>query len=413
MAYSNAGYGLLGELIERESGMTYEEYLTRNIFTPLGMESSYVNFDESKGHTLSMGFKGKKPYEEPDIRDEAAGMIHSNVIDMGNFAIAMINKGELNGKSFVSDQSVDIVETDMLEDITLKTKMKYGFGLFINDLAYTSGENSDTTSVPYFNHGGDTYTYHTDFGYIRDLGVGAVILTNTTTGTKANKVQNLLTLYLKEEKGIDLFDHNPGSEDKNQPQLALYDIQGTYSTVAGLINVDNINKVTFKQGPAKLVLKRDHEESPFAAKAILLGFIPIKIKGQEFNFKKIDDEVLFEVSMEQSGRSMFFGKKEEAKPIPASWTKVMGKYEITGETFETPDKFPFSTDGMKANLKEEDGFIFFELKSSSGMLNLSMAANALDDSTAIGATFGRNSGNTLRILPNGNLYFLGMEFARK
>lgn len=47
------------------------------------------------------------------------------------------------------------------------------------------------------------------------------------------------------------------------------------------------------------------------------------------------------------------------------------------------------------------------------MLNLSMPANAEDETTAIGSTFGRNSGNTLRILPNGNLYFLGMEFARK
>lgn len=45
MAYSNAGYGLLGELIERRSGLSYDDYLTDNIFSPLGMNASYVNFD--------------------------------------------------------------------------------------------------------------------------------------------------------------------------------------------------------------------------------------------------------------------------------------------------------------------------------------------------------------------------------
>jgi CubicO group peptidase (beta-lactamase class C family) len=38
--YSNAGYMLLAEVIERVSGLSYPEYIQRHIFTPLGMQES-------------------------------------------------------------------------------------------------------------------------------------------------------------------------------------------------------------------------------------------------------------------------------------------------------------------------------------------------------------------------------------
>ena len=39
-AYNNSGYYLLGLIIEKTSGKTYEEFLRDNIFAPLGMKNS-------------------------------------------------------------------------------------------------------------------------------------------------------------------------------------------------------------------------------------------------------------------------------------------------------------------------------------------------------------------------------------
>jgi CubicO group peptidase (beta-lactamase class C family) len=41
--YSNTGYALLAVLVERASGLSFPEFLQRNIFGPLGLKESFVN----------------------------------------------------------------------------------------------------------------------------------------------------------------------------------------------------------------------------------------------------------------------------------------------------------------------------------------------------------------------------------
>jgi CubicO group peptidase (beta-lactamase class C family) len=40
MSYSNSGYVVLGDIIQKVSGQSYEKFVTDNIFTPLGMKDS-------------------------------------------------------------------------------------------------------------------------------------------------------------------------------------------------------------------------------------------------------------------------------------------------------------------------------------------------------------------------------------
>lgn len=42
-AYNNSGYILLGAIIEKVSGQTYEQFIQQNIFDPLGMKQSYYD----------------------------------------------------------------------------------------------------------------------------------------------------------------------------------------------------------------------------------------------------------------------------------------------------------------------------------------------------------------------------------
>jgi len=47
VSYSNIGYQMLGKIIEKVSGKSYEEYLKENVFEPVGMSSSGVDEDAS------------------------------------------------------------------------------------------------------------------------------------------------------------------------------------------------------------------------------------------------------------------------------------------------------------------------------------------------------------------------------
>ena len=52
--YSNSGYILLGDIIERTSGVSYENFLQEQIFTPLEMaDSGYDRFETVLPHRAS------------------------------------------------------------------------------------------------------------------------------------------------------------------------------------------------------------------------------------------------------------------------------------------------------------------------------------------------------------------------
>ncbi len=59
--YSNLNYSLLGALVERVSGMTFEDFVQDRIFTPLGMKDSTLipqiaaSRDRADGHQMMLG----------------------------------------------------------------------------------------------------------------------------------------------------------------------------------------------------------------------------------------------------------------------------------------------------------------------------------------------------------------------
>lgn len=86
-AYSNSGYMLLAMIIERSSGVTYSEYLTENIFKPLGMENTYVSNGKvtylnegTAGYPINKKGKAKKPYKYSDAL--GATGVNSTLYDM-------------------------------------------------------------------------------------------------------------------------------------------------------------------------------------------------------------------------------------------------------------------------------------------------------------------------------------------
>ena len=92
--YSNSGFYLLGYIIEKASGMSYEEYLKKNIFNPAGMTNSSFNHynkiikNRVKGYVKSENGFENCEYVSPAIFYSAGGLL-STVDDFNKFYQAL------------------------------------------------------------------------------------------------------------------------------------------------------------------------------------------------------------------------------------------------------------------------------------------------------------------------------------
>jgi CubicO group peptidase (beta-lactamase class C family) len=85
--YTNSGYFLLGYIIEKISGQSYAEYLTKNIFLKIGMQNTFVNEPDSIVTLRAHGYaaQGKKIVNATVITMDwpfSAGAIVSTVDDL-------------------------------------------------------------------------------------------------------------------------------------------------------------------------------------------------------------------------------------------------------------------------------------------------------------------------------------------
>lgn len=110
--YTNAGYAIAGEIIEKASGHPYSEFISEQIFQPIGMNNSIAQsslyekaLNMSKAHTVEEGRLTKVAYGNLDNM-APAGVIASSAHDMGLWAKTLLNRGELNGKQIMEASAV-------------------------------------------------------------------------------------------------------------------------------------------------------------------------------------------------------------------------------------------------------------------------------------------------------------------
>jgi CubicO group peptidase (beta-lactamase class C family) len=131
ISYSNTGYNLLGKIIEKVSGLSYDKYLQKNIFKPLGMKNSGYENPGKKIKNRAIGYKIMENGDytdigKPDVSGAfAAGALYSTTEDMYKWDEALYNEKLV--KKSILDQAFSRAT---LND---GSKIKYGFGWMVNE----------------------------------------------------------------------------------------------------------------------------------------------------------------------------------------------------------------------------------------------------------------------------------------
>jgi CubicO group peptidase (beta-lactamase class C family) len=104
--YSNMAYNVLGDLIAKVSGVSFEQYMREHIFTPLEMVESSFFFPEVKPALRTSPHIGSPPTVSPvypyNRMHAPSGTLNSNVFELSHWAIANLNGGVFKGKSILS-----------------------------------------------------------------------------------------------------------------------------------------------------------------------------------------------------------------------------------------------------------------------------------------------------------------------
>lgn len=404
-SYSNLGYSLLGEVIQRKSGMSYDDYVGQSIFAPLEMSASFVHPSEERKTPLS--YSGKTAFNEPLIHDVAAGLIHSNVEDMANYLTMFLNRGTFNGQKILDSLSILEMEKKQTSDLLLPESDNFGFGLYSTE--YSLKIDQDSSMVTVVGHGGDTYTFHADMKYIPELGIGVVILTNSSGGNRINAGERLLRIYLKSTQKAKL-----SLPTNIAPANTSSDFEkGKYSIMNIVADIENEEKFKFKQGPAKIIVKKQ-DDGAYSMKAILFGFIPMKIKDQSLRFEKLDGEVYLKGINTKNNSEQFVGKKLANTTVSASWKAAEGKYVITNAVpCEECKKIELNFDNLTLEVKEKEGLMWLSLDGKDVGIGQNFYAFNDSENTLISTGVGRGCGETFVLREDGTIFYSGFVFQKE
>lgn len=158
--YSDVGFIVLGELIEKISGMREDEYTTKNIFQPLKMtESGYLPNDDLKqraattqernGAWMQGEVHDPRAYEMDGVAGHAG--LFSTAQDLSRYAQMVLNRGELDG--------VRILETETVAKMIAPVQVSSGIrSLGWDKQTGYSSNKGDLLSDQAIGHGGFTGT---------------------------------------------------------------------------------------------------------------------------------------------------------------------------------------------------------------------------------------------------------------
>ena len=183
-SYSNEAFGLLGAVIERASGRTYESFVEEEILRPAGMRSTTFDtgilFRQPEVTTLySPRWTGRRhslvPSEEwwEDACLRGAGALRTNALDLLRYLEIFLTGGRVDGERIVARASVEKMVRPHVE---IGGGNYYGYGLEVRP---------DYHGTLLVAHSGGLKGVSSHVAAAPRRGVGAVVLSNADTAPAA------------------------------------------------------------------------------------------------------------------------------------------------------------------------------------------------------------------------------------
>jgi CubicO group peptidase (beta-lactamase class C family) len=170
-AYSNYAATLAGYIVQRVSGMPFDDYIEKNIFQPLAMSRTTFRqpLPENLEPMMSNGYQ-KASGEAKGFEYVAAwpaGSVSTTADNMSHWMIAHLQNGEYNGARILKPETAQLMHSRLWTNLPELNGGDYGF--------YEQSLNGRRS----IGHGGDTQWFHSDMHLLVDDNIGLFVSFNS------------------------------------------------------------------------------------------------------------------------------------------------------------------------------------------------------------------------------------------
>ena len=263
--YCNSAFLVAGQVLEKVTGQSWENYVEQNILQPLDMSNTYMNTAGMEArtnvaypHNNLFSPLTKIPFDNVDNLGPATSMV-SNVKDLSKWIMMQLDSGRFNGKRILPWEVLRNTR-----DANILTGSRKSTGYPTHFRAYGLGVYStDYAGKQVYWHTGGAFGMVTNVCFVPEENLGITILTNNDNQSffealryqlldaylnlpytdRSSFLYNFFKTGMKEEKAT-LDAMKKRVDQKQAPELNLDEYTGEYvNTVYGKITIRKSNNM--------------------------------------------------------------------------------------------------------------------------------------------------------------------------
>lgn len=186
MSYCNAGPPVAAYIVEKLTGLQFEEYVRFNFFDPMGMDTATYRLDDryrEKGATLYVGDRAQEYWH---ILMRPSGAINASPRDMAGLVRFFLDRGMIEDWVLLEQTSLERMErSETTSGARDGLETGYGLGNYASSFEHWV----------YRAHNGGVNGGLSELAYLPEAGVGHAIMINSDDGRALREISQLLRAY--------------------------------------------------------------------------------------------------------------------------------------------------------------------------------------------------------------------------
>ncbi len=216
--YSNLGYGLLGYIISQVSGMTYADFMGKEVFMPLGLNNTSVGMESPGKADYAVKYAEDGSVVPPSVSDSpGAGTVFGSVHDLIRFAMFHLHDVLPGQEEIISSAAIEEMQHPVPGTRARRPWEREGSGYGIGwNISVTSG------GLLAVHHDGGIRGVSTVIVLIPEKEIAIAVLTNTDCSWPDDILMEIVSILLPEEvKSFAAQSENPEDKPAFSPDKEL------------------------------------------------------------------------------------------------------------------------------------------------------------------------------------------------